>query len=126
MFLYICRKNNTLDSIKKAITNVCILFLSCGFLGVGMLKLTNYESMDAAFTKWGLPEFIKYGIGFFEVVLAMALFYKPTRKLAAIAAFLLMVGAVYIHFSNDEVSQLYGPSLVVFLLTGLILSDDLI
>lgn len=115
-----------MDTLKRGVTIVCILFLSAGFLGVGMLKLVNYPSIAASFEKWGIPVVLKYVLGVFELLLAIGIFYKPWRKYAAFSALVVMAGAIFIHVTNNEMSQLYGPIFVVVLLVSLIISDDLI
>ncbi len=115
-----------MDSLKKGVTIFCILFLCAGFLGVGMLKLVNYPLINESFTKWGIPMYLKYLIGLFEISLSLCIFYKPYRKYAVFSALVLMVGAIYIHISHNETSQLYGPIFVCTLLISILISDDLI
>jgi hypothetical protein len=115
-----------LETLKKGITNLCILFLCTGFLGVGMLKLVSYPSMIESFSKWGISSILMYVLGLFELALAVGIFYKPTRKYAVIGGLILMAGAIYIHISYDEMSQLYGPIFVTALFITLFITDDLI
>lgn len=115
-----------MDTLKRGVTIICILFLSAGFLGVGMLKLVDYPSIVTSFQKWGIPVGFKYILGVFEILLAVGIFYKPWRKYAAFSALAVMIGAIFIHVTNDEMSQLYGPFFVVVLLVFLLISDDLI
>jgi uncharacterized membrane protein YphA (DoxX/SURF4 family) len=115
-----------LNTLKKVVTIFCILFLCAGFLGVGMLKLVNYPSIVESFVKWGIPVYFKYVLGLFEILLAIGIFYRPTRKFAILSGFILMTAAIYVHLSNNEAGQLYGPVFVCALLISLLISDDLI
>jgi uncharacterized membrane protein YphA (DoxX/SURF4 family) len=104
-----------LDTIKKAISILTVLFLSVGFLGVGMVKLVDHPETIASFAKWGFPSWFMYVVGVFEILLAIALFYKPSRKIAILLTLLHMVVALTIHILFKESDQLYGPILVITL-----------
>jgi uncharacterized membrane protein len=104
-----------LDTIKRAISILAILFLSVGFLGVGMVKLVDHPETMTSFAKWGFPSWFMYVVGVFEILLALALFYKPSRKIAIVATLLHMAVALTIHIVFNESDQLYGPILVITL-----------
>ncbi len=109
-------KKKVTEDIKAALGKIALLVLSVGFLGVGMLKLISYPSMHASFQRWNLPHWSMYVIGVLELTLSIALFYQPWRKWAMITTAILMVGAITIHLIAAEWSQLYGPTVVLFLL----------
>lgn len=116
-------KKKVTEDIKAALGKIALLVLSVGFLGVGMLKLISYPSMHASFQRWNLPHWSMYVIGVLELTLSIALFYQPWRKWAMITTAILMVGAITIHLIAAEWSQLYGPTVVLFLLALLWLSE---
>lgn len=104
------------QELKSAISNISLLILSVGFLGVGMLKLTAYPAMVESFQRWGYPVWFMYFTGCFEIALAIALFYEPWRKKAIPASAVLLLGATATHIWASEWSQLYGPSVVLVFL----------
>ncbi len=91
-----------------------------------MLKMVNYPSITESFIKWGIPVYLKYVLGVMEILLAVGIFYKPTRKYAVFTGLVVMAGAIYVHISNNEAGQLYGPGFVVALLIALLISNDLV
>ena len=110
--------------IKSALGKISLLILGVGFLGVGMLKLISYPSLVASFQKWHLPPWFIYVVGLCELCIAVALFYAPWRKKTIVAAAILMVGAITVHLMAGELSQLYGPTVVLFLLAVLWASES--
>jgi CDP-diglyceride synthetase len=117
-------KKKLTGEIKAALGKIALLILSVGFLGVGMLKLISYPSLVASFQKWHLPSWSIYVVGLCELCIAVALFYSPWRKKTIVAAALLMAGAITIHLMAGEVSQLYGPTVVLLLLAMLWVSES--
>ncbi|MFN8319536.1 MAG: DoxX family protein [Saprospiraceae bacterium] len=116
-------KKKLTAEIKAALGKISLLILSVGFLGVGMLKLISYPSLVVSFQKWHLPAWFIYVVGLSELCIAVALFYAPWRKKTIVAAAILMVGAITVHMMAGEVSQLYGPVVVLFLLAVLWVSE---
>jgi uncharacterized membrane protein YphA (DoxX/SURF4 family) len=112
------------ESIKKVISLLTTLLLSVGFMGVGMVKMIDHGPTLASFAKWGFPSFAVYLVGLFEIVLALAIFYKPSRKFAAIIAILHMIIAFSIHIVFQEPEQFYGPILVLTLSFFLLFAES--
>jgi uncharacterized membrane protein HdeD (DUF308 family) len=109
----------------SAVANVVALILCVGFLGAGMVKLVGVQGVPDAFEKWGYPAFTQYLIGIIELGLFILFFLRKTRVLASIIALVLMAGAIYTHVANMESDQLYGPALIIFLSTVLIIVEFL-
>lgn len=109
------------NNLDKAILNtsinglrsLLILFLSVGFLGIGMLKLVSMPDIIDYFKAWQLPLWSVYVIGAIELVLSVAVFYLPTRKQALIGLIVLMTGATGLHLYNQEYNYLIGPAVII-------------
>ena len=102
-----------LSTSVKALRSLIILFLSVGFLGIGMLKLVNMPEIADYFEVWGFPKWSMLGIGFIEIAIAVGIFYVPTRMKASLASIILMSGAVCVHLIHKEWSYLIGPILII-------------
>jgi uncharacterized membrane protein len=111
------------SSIKNVVSNLSVLILSVGFLGVGMVKMVNHPQTIQSFVNWGMPSWSMYVIGLFELCLAIALFYKPTRLYAIYATALHMLGAFSVHLYHQEYDQFYGPAMVTVLITALFFAE---
>ncbi len=104
------------DSLKKGFFLVSMLFVCVGFLGLGMLKLMSYPAIVEAFQKWGLPSWFMISLGALEIILSIAIFYKPTRRIAQLIAAIVLTGALIVHLYHGESNQVYGPIVVGLLL----------
>lgn len=113
-----------LGTFVSGLRSVLVLFLSVGFLGIGMLKLVNMPEIRAYFEVWNLPAWSMYTIGFIEVLLSVMLFYLPTRSKALIGVAILMIGASALHFYNQEWTYLVGPGLILFASVILLLIEQ--
>jgi uncharacterized membrane protein len=103
----------------NAVRSLIILFLSVGFLGIGMLKLVSLPAIVEHFNIWGFPNWSLYLIGVIELSFALMVFYKPWRRIAAIAIVAFMLGVTGFHIYHTDLSYLIGPSVII--LTALIL-----
>lgn len=110
------------ELIKKAATIVTVLILSVGFLGSGMLCLTGYDQLTMAFSSWGYPRWFIYLTGILELAVALMIFHQPWRKHGIYLGYLIMTGALATHIKSAEYEQLYGPIIVLVLLTVLLFS----
>ncbi|MCI5050768.1 MAG: hypothetical protein MRY57_00450 [Candidatus Pacebacteria bacterium] len=65
-------------------------------------KLTGHENAVAMFTEINLfgqgEAFGRYLVGLGQLAAAIGIFFKPTRKLAAVLGIAIMLGAVYFHY----------------------------
>lgn len=111
------------DSIKKVFNIFAVLFLSVGFLGSGMLCLVNYPQLITSFEKWGYPKIFMYIVGVVELTTAIMIYHKPWRKYGMITAVIIMAGAIFTHIKSNEIEQLYGPLVVIILLSILFFSE---
>jgi hypothetical protein len=109
-------EKDILKGAKSFARIISLLFLCCGFLGLGMLKLVGYEPILDEFAKWFYPSWFVYVVGFIEIVLALALFYAPTRKKAILLAAVLMLSALTTHAMYGEYDSFAGPVFMLVLL----------
>lgn len=105
-------ESSFLDFLNKII----VVILSVGFIGVGMLKLVDYPSITLELLYFGIPSLFIYLIGLVELILAIAIFYKPTRLKALIGGMILMFGAFSLHVWVGDFSRLSGPIFVFIML----------
>ena len=109
------------DQLDKAIIQTAIggirsllvLVLSVGFLGMGMLKVVSMPQLIAYWTYWGMPKWSLYAVGIYELMLAITLFFLPTRTKALWGTFFLMLGALCIHLIFGEYNYLAGPIAII-------------
>lgn len=90
-----------------------MLILSVGFLGSGMLKLVKMPELVLEFTKWGFPLWFMYIVGVFELILAIFIFYQPTRGRAALITIIFMLSATAVHIYHGEFARLFAPSILI-------------
>ena len=103
----------------NAVRSLIILFLSVGFLGIGMLKLVRLPSIVEHFNVWELPSWSMYLIGLVELAYAVMIFYKPWRKIGTVGIITLMLGVTGFHIYHEDLSYLAGPSFII--LTSVVL-----
>lgn len=106
-------RSEFVEGVKGFGRIIIILFLSVGFLGVGMLKLVGMPEMASEFARWKLPSWSLYAIGFLEVILAVLLFYVPTRKTACKVVMLFMLIVATFHAYLGEYDRLLAPSILL-------------
>lgn len=104
--------DDILQMVLSAIKNLLILILSAGFLGIGMLKIVDFQAISNYFLNWGFPLWTKYIVGVIEIVIAIGIFYQPTRVKASICSVILMFGALLIHIYFKEIDMLLPPILI--------------
>ena len=109
--------DDQLKPLFSTVSLVCVLFLSVGLLGVGMLKLMSYPDVVTLFESWGFPAWSRYFIGVCELMLAILLLYRPFWIPVSIAIIVLMTGAIAIHAIHGQTSFIYGP-ITVFILSS--------
>jgi uncharacterized membrane protein YphA (DoxX/SURF4 family) len=115
-----------MKELLSAIGNICAVILSVGFLGLGMVKLVGVQGVAEAFENWGYPHILIYIIGIVELILFVMFFMKKTRIIASIISIFMMTGAIYTHYTNQEMNQLYGPLIVIILCTVLLVDEYLL
>jgi putative oxidoreductase len=98
-----------LRNILISLKNIFIVIICVGFLGAGMLKMVELPELVAEFNYWGFPAWIMYVIGIIEIVLAIGVFYLPTRIPSLFAFIVLMTGALLVHIVYGEYNFLIAP-----------------
>jgi len=98
-----------LKNILISFKNILILVICVGFLGAGMLKMVELPALVAEFNYWGFPVWVMYVIGLIEIVLAIGVFYLPTRIPSLFAFIALMTGALLVHIVYGEYNFLIAP-----------------
>lgn len=67
------------------------------------------------FAVWGYSQLFLYFIGFIELIIAVAVFAKPTRVYGLIGLIVIMIGALYTHLTNDQPDEIYAAIFMLFL-----------
>ncbi|MFT6361229.1 MAG: LPXTG-motif cell wall-anchored protein [Candidatus Paceibacteria bacterium] len=105
------------QKIKKYFPSVLIAVVLVQTLAY---KFTGHSESVDLFTKIGLfnqPEaFGRIGVGVIELLVSIGIFIKPLRKISLVGVILLMLGAVYFHFTSIGFE---GNNLALFI-SGLI------
>lgn len=102
-------------TVISGIKLLSILFLSVGFLGLGMLKLVGQPEIVEHFNTWGIPTVLMYGLGIFEILLSIGVFYTPYRRHTALFIAIFMILVSGFHILKGDFSYLLGPSFILLL-----------
>lgn len=92
--------------MKKYLKYIPYLAFAGILLFMGAIgKLTGHEQAVAMFTEinlFGQGEALgRYLVGLGQLAAAIGVFFKPTRKLAAILGIVIMLGAMYFHYALE-------------------------
>lgn len=96
-----------MDDKKSVVLTVVSVLLALLYLLTGGTKLAGMQVMQ--FEMWGYPAWFQYLIGIGEAAAGVGFLMRRTRFLAAAAAIVIMLGAIYTVATNDGV----GPTLAV-------------
>jgi hypothetical protein len=107
------------STLISGIKLLSILFLSVGFLGLGMLKLVGQPEIVEHFKIWNIPSYFMYILGIFEILLAIGVFYTPIRKNTALIIAIFMILVSGFHILKGDFSYLLGPSFILLLTLAL-------
>lgn len=99
---------------KKIVIYVLSGLLSILFLLSGVMKFFSAEAVQQ-FEGFGYPGWLTYLIGGIEIVAVILLWVPGTRKAGASLIILLMLGAIYSHFSHQDAFSMMGPSISALL-----------
>ena len=92
--------------VKEVVLWIVTLFLALVCLRSGWLKVTGNIFWVRDFHRWGYPDWFRLVVGIAEL-LSMALLLVP--RLASYGASLfavVMLGAIFTHYTNNETSRL--------------------
>jgi len=67
------------------------------------------------FAVWGYSQTFLYFVGIIELILAVAVFAKPTRIYGLLGVIIIMIGALYTHLTNDQPDEIYASIFMIFL-----------
>lgn len=67
------------------------------------------------FAVWGYSQLFLYFIGSVELIVAVAVFAKPTRTYGLVGLIVIMIGALYTHLTNDQSDEIYAALFMLFL-----------
>ncbi len=70
------------------------------------------------FAVWGYSSTFLYFIGTIELVIAIAVFAKPSRVYGLLGLIVIMIGALYTHLTNDQPDEIYAAIFMLFLAIG--------
>ena len=101
-----------LNTSLHGFRSLLVLFLSAGFLGIGMMKIVGYPDIADYFNVWGFPLWVMYAVGIVELILCVGVFYLPTRKYAIFGIIILMLGAMGVHIYQNEFEYAVVPFVI--------------
>ena len=78
------------------------VLMSLMFLPTALFKLTDFSLAVLFFTRWGIPLWMMHFIGASELAGAIGLLVPRTRRPAAFALFLVMIGGLATHLTHGE------------------------
>ncbi|MFT6336344.1 MAG: hypothetical protein ACJATI_003103 [Halioglobus sp.] len=67
------------------------------------------------FAVWGYSQLFLYFIGSVELIIAVAVFARPTRTYGLFGLIVIMIGALYTHLTNDQPDEIYAAIFMLFL-----------
>ena len=67
------------------------------------------------FAVWGYSQTFLYVVGTVELIIAGAVFAKPTRIYGLLGLISIMIGALYTHLSNNQPEEIYAAIFMLFL-----------
>ena len=91
--------------------------------GAGAAKLMGLPEVHLSFAVLGLPVWFGYFVGASEVALAIALFVGPLCRFAAIAAAILLCGAIYYHLAHTPAVEAATAAIGLLLSLGLLVAE---
>lgn len=104
---------------NKIIYWITTVWLALGMTSTGIIQLIQIEEATTNFENLGYPTYLMPLLAILKIlgVVAVLIPKKALLKEWTYAGFLfLMTGAIYSHLSNgDELSTLFGPTLLVVL-----------
>ena len=100
--------------ISKVIISLLFILASIG-------KLAKNESVIQMFKEWGYVDGFYFIIGLLELVLAILLLIPKTALYSAILLFILMIGALFTHLTNDPFLEIIRPIIFMIFLAIIIL-----
>lgn len=103
-----------LATILKYVQMISVGAIALFMLFLSILKLVGFPGMEESFLSWGFPKWVMIVVAIIELILAIAVFAKPTRNAAFIGLILLTTAALYIHYSNYEYEEV-GPATAILI-----------
>jgi uncharacterized membrane protein YphA (DoxX/SURF4 family) len=96
------------------------VLLAALFIMMGAQKLIGEAEVTANFARWGLPGFMLFVIGAFEVAGGIGLLIPKLAGLAAAGLIGIMVGALFTHLSHGEMDMAPVPVVVMVVLAVIV------
>lgn len=105
--------------MKKYLKYIPHVIFAASLVFMGALgKLTGAEKSVELFKMlnlFGQPEYVgRYLIGLAQLFAGVGVFFKPTRKIAALVGTGVMAGAIYMHITAFGVATM-APAVITFL-----------
>lgn len=88
------------------------LFVAPSFY-FGSIKIMAQQAKIEQFTAWGFPMWFMRGLGFLEIVAAVAIIFPSTRLYGIITWAVILTGAFYVNLKNREPRSEVIAALVV-------------
>ena len=92
--------------IKEVVLWVITLFLALVCLRSGWLKVTGNIFWVRDFHRWGYPDWFRLAVGVAELISAVLLLVPRLASYGASLFAVVMLGAIFTHYANNETSRL--------------------
>ena len=96
------------------------VLLAAFFLMAGGSKLAGSQQAVQGFQEWGFSKGFLFFIGAAEALGGLALLIPCLSAVSAMGLMVIMVGAAYTHLTNADGLGATLPSIVLFLLLGIV------
>jgi hypothetical protein len=94
------------------IISVAIMAMMFVYSSMSMYLMPGWSDQ---FAVWGYSQTFLYIIATAELIIAVAVFAKPTRSYGLIGVIVIMVGALYTHLTNNQPDEIYAAIFMLFL-----------
>jgi putative oxidoreductase len=88
--------------IKTIIVWVLVALFVIPSFYFGFIKIVAQQAKIEQFTRWGFPVLFMQGLGFIEIVSAIAIIFPQTRFYGIMVWAIILTGAIFVNFKNRE------------------------
>lgn len=102
---------------KKITVMLLSLLIAIIFFASGLTKLLAVEMQLNNLESWGYPLWLRFPIGFIEMILALGILIKRFKKKVCLALYIWGIVAIYTHVQAGQYDQILPAVLFMFIAT---------